>query len=212
MVLNFNMHQFDLNLLDGRSTTNGTTNGQGKKKKTVDDVLSVRFSSVAVSLLQKTQSQKVTFRLKTMNIFDPMCHPERMDHRILSQRATRKRNVAPGEHTNTSAEADANAANSDEALAATSSKEEKVLLLLEVEMFAKGSGTTDASIYMVSGPLELVYSPSCLNRVGAVFALPLELEEGVDQMVADLNALTSLEIKAKAKMEHAMANMPHRFR
>ena len=55
-------------------------------KKRGLDVLAIQLSSVSVLLQQKTQSQHITFSISTMNIYDPQCHPDRIDHHMLKQR------------------------------------------------------------------------------------------------------------------------------
>ena len=92
MVLDFSMQSFDLSLVSGVEqvtrvgTSRTTTSALPLFSSVGDQVLSVRLDVVAVTLSQKSMSQKISFSMRTMNIYDPMCHPKRMDYRILQQR------------------------------------------------------------------------------------------------------------------------------
>lgn len=277
MVLDFTMKGFNINLLgdpqpdddddddndeeeDVANYKNYEIKKEKERKKNILkkrglDVLAIQLSSVSVLLQQKTQSQHITFSISTMNIYDPQCHPDRIDHHMLKQRKSscsnsssftnnnkkknkkeEKKENAPkeekdaaeqeAEEGNTTGTANdtytndthdtpdtADTAANERTFGATADSDTAagtafdtatgdVLLSLEIELFSKESSSdTDASILMHSGPLELIYSPSCLSRVGDIFEVPHALIGGEDQAVADLNALSlSLELKAKAKM------------
>lgn len=275
MVLDFTMKGFNINLLgdpqpdddddddeeeDVANYKNYEIKKEKERKKNILkkrglDVLAIQLSSVSVLLQQKTQSQHITFSISTMNIYDPQCHPDRIDHHMLKQRKSscsnsssftnnnkkknkkeEKKENAPkeekdaaeqeAEEGNTTGTANATYTNdthdtpdtadtaaNERTFGATADSDTAagtafdtatgdVLLSLEIELFSKESSSdTDASILMHSGPLELIYSPSCLSRVGDIFEVPHALIGGEDQAVADLNALSlSLELKAKAKM------------
>jgi hypothetical protein len=77
---------------------------------------------------------------------------------------------------------------------------------LTVELFSDSGAKSQARIRLVSGPLELIYSPRCLERVGRVFEYPNDLGQHMENAVADLNSLSSLEARAKAKLEFAMSS------
>ncbi len=77
---------------------------------------------------------------------------------------------------------------------------------LTVELFSDIGAKSQARIRLVSGPLELIYSPKCLERVGRVFEYPSDLGRRMENAVADLNSLSSLEARAKAKLEFAMSS------
>ena len=62
------------------------------------------------------------------------------------------------------------------------------------------SKKASAAVKLVSSPLELVYSPACLSRVSGVFSEPQDLSDRRDSQMADLNSLSSLEARAKAKI------------
>ena len=85
MVLDFSMQSFDLSLVSGVEqvtrvgTSRTTTSALPLFSSVGDQVLSVRLDVVAVTLSQKSMSQKISFSMRTMNIYDPMCHPKRMD-------------------------------------------------------------------------------------------------------------------------------------
>ena len=77
---------------------------------------------------------------------------------------------------------------------------------LTVELFSNIDAKFQTCIRLVSGPLELVYSPMCFGRVTQVFKYPSDLGRRLENVVADLNSLTSLEARAKAKLEFAMSS------
>ena len=77
---------------------------------------------------------------------------------------------------------------------------------LTVELFSDKGAKSQARIRLVSGPLELVYSPRSLVRIGRIFEYPNDLGLRMENAVADLNSLSSLEARAKAKLEFAMSN------
>ena len=170
LCMDFSMQNFHLNLT-------------GDFKGMTAQVLCMQLSNVHGSFANRLDSQKITLSIDGLTIFDPCTHPKRLEHRIVRQRENihqmSRSNAFTAEDTAQDVDKKADGAINDagkyeehslkEALQYNSTEKRRhsnnsnsCIFSLTVELFSNIDAKFQTCIRLVSGPLELVYSPIAL--------------------------------------------------